>query len=122
MGSIDINIHPTKTELKFEDERAIYELVKSSVRSALSKNNIAPSIDFNLETSFNIPHLKEGSSIKFPSIEVNPNYNPFSTDKKINVRENLDLIKNNFQNQTSSSENLMEQKLFEEGSYLFLQL
>jgi len=122
LNSIDINIHPTKTELKFEDERAIYELVKSSVRSALSKNNIAPSIDFNLETSFNIPPLKEGSSIKFPSIDVNPNYNPFQIDKKIDVKENLDLIKNNFQKELVSSENLLEQELFKEGSYLFLQL
>jgi len=122
LDSIDINIHPTKTELKFEDERAIYELVKSSVRSALSKNNIAPSIDFNLETSFNVPPLKEGSSVKFPSIEVNPNYNPFSADKKTNVKENLDLIKNNFQNNMLGSENSTEQNLFEEGSYLFLQL
>ena len=60
--------------------------------------------------------------VKFPSIEVNPNYNPFSEDKKTNVKENLDLIKNNFQNHMLGSENSTEQNLFEEGSYLFLQL
>ena len=81
LDTIDVNIHPTKTEIKFEDERAIYELVKSSVRSALSRNNIAPSIDFNPENSFDLPPLKPGETIKIPSIKVDTNYNPFS--KKI---------------------------------------
>ena len=62
-----------------------------------------------METSFNVPPIKEGSSVKFPSIEVNPNYNPFSADKKINVKENLNLIKNNFQNHMLGSENSIEQ-------------
>ena len=76
LDSIDINIHPTKTELKFEDERAIYELVKSSVRSALSKNNIAPSIDFNLETTL-IFLLLKGSSGKVSNHQCKPKLQSF---------------------------------------------
>ena len=117
-NSIDVNIHPSKIEIKFEDERSIYELVKSSVRSALSKNNIAPSIDFNLETTFDLPPLKSGSEIKFPTINVNPNYNPFKNEKPLDVIENINLIKNNFE----SSNKLVKQEEKQVNSYLFLQL
>ena len=116
--SIDVNIHPSKTEIKFEDERAVYELVKSSVRSSLSKNNIAPSIDFNLETSFDVTPLKEGSTVKFPSISVDPNYNPFQKEKKLDIKENINLLQNNFK----PFDNLSNQDDFSDNSYLFLQL
>ena len=116
--SIDVNIHPSKIEIKFEDERSIYELVKSSVRSALNKNNIAPSLDFNLETSFEVPPLKSGSKIKFPTINVNPNYNPFEREKNIAVQENINLIKNNFE----ATDNLLDQDENQRNSYLLLQL
>lgn len=117
-NSIDVNIHPSKIEIKFEDEKSIYELVKSSVRSALSKNNIAPSIDFNLETTFDLPPLKSGSEIKFPTINVNPNYNPFKNEKPLDIIENINLIKNNFE----SSNKLVKQEQKQVNSYLFLQL
>jgi DNA mismatch repair protein MutL len=51
-GKIDINVHPTKTEVKFEDERLIYGVVKSAVRQALGAHNIAPSLDFNFDVNF----------------------------------------------------------------------
>ncbi len=51
-GKIDINVHPTKTEVKFEDERLIYGVVKSSIRQALGAHNIAPSLDFNYDVNF----------------------------------------------------------------------
>ena len=85
LDTIDVNIHPSKTEIKFEDERAVYELVKSSVRSSLSRNNIAPSIDFNPETSFDFPPLKTGESIKIPSIKVDTNYNPFKEENQSQI-------------------------------------
>lgn len=49
---IDVNVHPTKTEIKFDDERTIYSLVKTSVRKALGSHNITPSIDFSFDTNF----------------------------------------------------------------------
>ena len=93
-------------------------MVKSSVRSALNKNNIAPSLDFNLETSFEVPPLKSGSKIKFPTINVNPNYNPFEREKNIAVQENINLIKNNFE----ATDNLLDQDENQRNSYLLLQL
>jgi DNA mismatch repair protein MutL len=82
-AKIDINIHPTKTEVKFEEERAIYAIIRTAVRQALGKFNIAPSIDFEQENSFNVPALKKGESVQMPNIEVNPNFNPFESDKQL---------------------------------------
>lgn len=79
-SKIDINIHPTKTEIKFEDERSIYAIIRTSVKQALGKYNISPTLDFEQETSFDIPLSKRMDTIKAPTIKVNPNYNPFSTD------------------------------------------
>ncbi len=76
---IDINIHPTKTEIKFEDERAIYAIIRTAVKQALGKHNIAPTLDFEQESSFNVPLMKNTDTIKAPTIKVNPSYNPFET-------------------------------------------
>lgn len=79
-SKIDINIHPTKTEVKFEEERAIYAIIKTAVRQALGKFNIAPSLDFDQEQSFNIP-LKGLDSIKSPEVQVDSSFNPFSSER-----------------------------------------
>lgn len=81
-SKIDINIHPTKTEIKFEEERAIYAIIRTAVRQALGKYNIAPSLDFEQESSFDVPALKKGEAIKVPSIEVDPEFNPFNTQNE----------------------------------------
>ena len=63
---IDINIHPTKTEIKFSEERNIYAIVRSAVKHSLGQFNIAPSLDFEQETAFNVPILKKGATIAPP--------------------------------------------------------
>ncbi len=80
--TIDINIHPTKTEIKFEDERSIYAIINSAVKNSLGKYNIAPSLDFDQETSFNVAPLTKGQAISAPNIKINPDYNPFNEEKK----------------------------------------
>ena len=78
--TIDINIHPTKTEIKFEDEKSIYAILRSSVKMSLGKYNITPTIDFDQEMSFaHIPLKSEKDFIPEPQIKVNPDYNPFKT-------------------------------------------
>ena len=84
-NTIDINIHPTKTEIKFEDEKSIYAIIHSAVKNSLGKYNIAPSLDFTQETSFNVPPLKEGQTIVQPTIKVNPGFNPFETNKESSI-------------------------------------
>jgi DNA mismatch repair protein MutL len=79
---IDINIHPTKTEIKFDDEKSLYAILRSASRQALGKHNLTPSLDFDQETGFNVPLLKKGQTIIPPSIKVNPDYNPFNQPKK----------------------------------------
>lgn len=81
---IDINIHPTKTEIKFEDERAIYQIIQASIREALGKFNIIPSIDFDEDTSLEIPVAKRDAEVEAPMIKVNPEFNPFESDFNYN--------------------------------------
>jgi len=75
--SIDINIHPTKTEIKFEHEKELWPIILATVKEGLGKHNIVPSIDFNRETIFDVPMLSKNQIVAPPEIKVNPDYNPF---------------------------------------------
>ena len=107
---IDINIHPTKTEIKFQDEKIIYAILHSSVKRALGKANLAPSLDFNSEMSFEIDYSK---SVSQPTVTVNKDYNPFSESGKTNnynssnykQPQETDLQKSNKQNWESLYQN-----------------
>mgnify|MGYP003740875311 FL=1 len=79
-ASIDINIHPTKTEIKFEDEKAIYAILNSAVKQSIGKYQVAPSLDFDQETSFNVEPFRKGMEVKIPQIKVNPQFNPFERE------------------------------------------
>jgi DNA mismatch repair protein MutL len=76
-SSIDVNVHPTKTEIKFEEEKEIYAILKSAIKLGLGKFNITPTLDFEQETSFDLPYADLSKTIVEPKITVNPNYNPF---------------------------------------------
>ena len=82
-SKIDINVHPTKTEIKYQDEKAIYAIIRSAVKRSLGRYNITPSLDFDQENS--IEHLitpKPCEEIVAPGITFNPDFNPFSAEKK----------------------------------------
>ncbi len=86
-ASIDVNIHPTKTEIKFEDERSIWQILMASVREALGRFNIIPSIDFENEALVDIPVMSKSSRTPdMPSIKINPAFNPFDGDVPENNR------------------------------------
>ncbi len=78
--TIDINIHPTKTEIKFENEQAIWSILSASIKEMLGKFNILPSIDFDREGVPDIPVLMPGMSVVQPQTSFNPAYNPFQSD------------------------------------------
>ncbi len=80
-SEIDVNIHPTKTEVKFKDDRAIYQLLKSAARKTLGINAVAQPIDFEQENSFQLPSDFNGTP-KIPTIEVDPEYNPFKSQSE----------------------------------------
>ncbi|MCF6182805.1 DNA mismatch repair endonuclease MutL [Lutibacter sp.] len=79
-NSIDINIHPTKTEIKFEDEKTIYAIIRATIKHSLGQYNIAPVIDFNRDASFDTPYTFKNKASSTPKIEVNPDFNPFKTN------------------------------------------
>ena len=76
-ASIDVNIHPTKTEIKFENEKAVYAILRAAVKRALGKFSVAPTIDFEQEKSFDIPLDKMDERPVAPTIRVSQGYNPF---------------------------------------------
>ncbi len=79
-ANIDVNIHPTKTEIKFENEQEIWSIILAAVRDALGKFNAVPTIDFDVEGRPDIPtyDARGLSDVKVPRVQVNPSYNPFS--------------------------------------------
>jgi DNA mismatch repair protein MutL len=83
-ATLDVNIHPTKTEVKFEHERDIYTILNAAVRQALGKHNMIPSIDFNRSNEVEFDPLPKNAEIKVPTIRINPAYNPFHTESKSN--------------------------------------
>ena len=87
-SDIDINVHPTKTEIKFENESAIWQIIHASVRESLGKNNVVPSIDFDQSGSIEIPITRrEHEPVRYPEIPVNPDYNPFISGRTPSFRE-----------------------------------
>lgn len=74
--SIDVNVHPTKTEIKFADEQSIFQILMASVREALGKFTLAPQIDFDTQGSIDIP-LPSKDPVSQPQLNTDPNYNPF---------------------------------------------
>ncbi|HTA26663.1 MAG TPA: DNA mismatch repair endonuclease MutL, partial [Bacteroidia bacterium] len=81
-GKIDVNIHPTKTEIKFEDESMIYAILKSAVKRALGQHNVVPPMDFDREGAFEISPVKKTDIIRQPQINLNPDYNPFAEEAR----------------------------------------
>lgn len=89
---IDVNIHPTKTEVKFESERNIYAILLAAVKESLGKFNAVPSLDFNQPQGFDIDVVTSSSIITPPSIKIDPNYNPFhsTTSNKKNIPADIE--------------------------------
>ena len=86
--TIDVNIHPTKTEVKFEDDHALYAIIRSALKHSLGQFNVSPVLDFERNQSFDVP-LESKPPTQSPSIQVDRNFNPFSDDQKGNDWEPL---------------------------------
>jgi len=79
--SIDINIHPTKTEIKFDDEHALYAILRSAIKHSLGQFNIAPVLDFERDAGMDPPYAFKNREVAAPKIEVDRNFNPFEQVK-----------------------------------------
>lgn len=82
-ATLDVNIHPTKTEIKFENEQAIWQILMAVIKETLAKSSAVPSIDFDVEDAIDIPVYTpvqdSGFSSEAPKVQVDTNYNPFET-------------------------------------------
>lgn len=78
--SIDINIHPTKTEIKFDDEHALYAILKSSIKHSLGQFNVSPVLDFERDSELDTPYEYSSKQANAPHIEVDRNFNPFQNE------------------------------------------
>lgn len=83
--TIDINIHPTKTEVKFEDEHSIYTLLRAAVKHSLGQFNIAPVLDFEKDTSYDTPYDYKNKKASTPEISVDRSFNPFKQEGSVSV-------------------------------------
>lgn len=79
--SIDINIHPTKTEIKFDDEHSLYTILRSAIKHSLGQFNVAPVLDFDRDASLDTPYEFTRKEVSVPKIEVDRNFNPFQNEQ-----------------------------------------
>jgi DNA mismatch repair protein MutL len=77
-----VNIHPTKTEIKFENETAIWPIITAAVKEMLGKSNAVPSIEFDVEGAIDIPIIDRSRPAVQPQVKVDPTYNPFQTNSE----------------------------------------
>jgi DNA mismatch repair protein MutL len=80
-NTIDINIHPTKTEIKFDDEHALYAILRSAIKHSLGQFNVAPVLDFDRDNNLDTPYSFEQREAVAPGVVVDRSYNPFTEDK-----------------------------------------
>nr|WP_315191128.1 DNA mismatch repair endonuclease MutL [uncultured Flavobacterium sp.] len=80
-NTIDINIHPTKTEIKFDDEQALYAILRASIKHSLGQFNVAPVLDFDRDANLDTPYHYKDLEGETPTIQVNRDFNPFSEEK-----------------------------------------
>jgi DNA mismatch repair protein MutL len=76
--SVDINIHPTKTEVKFDNEKDLYAIIRATVKHSLGQYNVAPVLDFNRDSSMDVPYSFKTKKQTEPGIKVDRNFNPFT--------------------------------------------
>jgi DNA mismatch repair protein MutL len=80
-NTIDINIHPTKTEVKFDNESAMYAILRASIKHSLGQFNVAPVLDFERDANLDTPYHYKNMEGEVPTIQVDGNYNPFADEK-----------------------------------------
>ncbi len=118
-GEIDINIHPTKTEIKFQDEKTIYALLRSVVKQSIGKFNISPTLDFEIEQSLTLNPPPKDYEFKLPTIKINPEFNPF--DKKNSINHKPEFIFQREENNNKNREQIYNQNKIENSEIPFQQ-
>jgi DNA mismatch repair protein MutL len=81
-AQIDVNVHPTKTEIKFQDEKLLYQIIRATVKRSLGRFNIVPTLDFERETAFDDASFDKNKPVTPPVIKIDPDYNPFGSSSQ----------------------------------------
>ncbi|MCF6364803.1 MAG: DNA mismatch repair endonuclease MutL [Bacteroidales bacterium] len=135
-AKIDINIHPAKIQINFDDSTGIFQLLRASIKKALGSFNIVPSIDFDRDGYIEMPYSgNEKDDLKIPAITNSGNYNPFnekgreakmsftgSSFKKEPVPENWDLLYNSFESSLNNETKTPEQNTISAEAQAFSKL
>lgn len=87
-GTIDINIHPTKTEVKFDDEHTLYAMLKSTVKHSLGQFNVVPALDFEQDQNLDTPYSYKNKTVDIPQVVVDSSFNPFETAQPVKSNTN----------------------------------
>ncbi len=83
-NTIDINIHPTKTEIKFDDESALYSIIRAAIKHSLGQFNVSPVLDFERDSNLDTPYHYKDLEVEIPTIQIDGSFNPFSEEDKPN--------------------------------------
>ena len=76
-----MNVHPQKTEIKFDDEQAVWQIFNAAVRESLGRLGVVPMMDFEMDSSIDIPVFREDAAFRIPDLGINPDFNPFRAEK-----------------------------------------
>ena len=110
LNSIDVNIHPNKTEIKFDNDQSIYAILKSSIKHSLGQFNIAPTIDFDNNINLNTPYSYKNKVASIPKVDYNQAFNPFEnlTNPVVVKTKDFDLKNLNDSNHQDQFNNELE--------------
>ena len=120
--SIDINIHPNKIEVRFEDEHSLYSILNSTIKHSLGIFQVTPTIDFETKSSFEIPYSKRFNHPIPPKVEVDKNFNPFKDGtSKYNSKiwNNSETIYKEVGSSNLFNSNLINEIISEDGNKIF---
>ena len=112
-ATIDVNISPTKIDIKFQDDRMIYAFLNAAVKKTLGTLSLIPQIDFNYNPQHDFSGIKETGAIKSPELSLNPNFNPYhsSSEKKNRVSDSWHQFLSGLKNETVQTHSLESEKL-----------
>jgi len=111
--TIDVNISPTKSDVKFQDDRMIYAFLNAAVKKTLGTLSLIPQIDFNYNPQYDFSGIKPKEDFKSPALTLNPNYNPYSSiaEKKTTPSDSWQQFLSGLKNETITSCHLTSDKL-----------
>lgn len=122
LNSIDVNIHPNKTEIKFDNDQSIYAILKSSIKHSLGQFNITPTIDFDNNINLNTPYSYKNKEVSIPKVDYNQAFNPFENLTKPVLVKTKDFDLKNLDESNNQDQINNELELLKTNSFPAFQL